>query len=600
MTSILTNNSSNFLRSGHAKALLLAVACIALLIVVFYQTEKIKPEIPAKVASNHIRAWLEDPPVFSNESGTNSGNLTRLYHLTELKKLYRSNRNQLIWFNHYDLSDEALLLIQSLRETVADDRYMYSYHLPAILNAVKRLGNRPDDVTALDLLLSEAYITFAQDSLNNDFLPDLNAHDHIPKQQLQEVSQIQRRTTDEIIYQLQQNLDPESLVKLIRSMTPSHKGYLKLRTALEFYQNLAQSGQWQIFPEGPNLYKGDQHEQVILLRKLLLVLGDKGFVEQDATLNWQNSSDVFDDGLKQVLQFYQSRNGLKITGDLDQITRQQLQESPNRISRRIAFNMKRWRHLPEKLGAQHILINMAAFNLQYINNQVPLLDMKVIVGRPDKRTPTLIENMGSIVINPAWTIPMGIAAKHILPRVQKDISYLEEMDLELYYINNGRSVIVNPESVNWNDLDANDLPFWFRQRSGVDNALGQVKFILPNTLSIYLHDTNHPELFDETNRALSSGCVRLENPVALANLLINEKENWDQKRIDSAFNSGRTYNIKLENEVPVYLLYMTSWVDDSGVLHQRPDIYNWDQLDTIGSDILSANLASDLIDILSP
>ena len=130
------------------------------------------------------------------------------------------------------------------------------------------------------------------------------------------------------------------------------------------------------------------------------------------------------------------------------------------------------------------------------------------------------------------------------------------------------------------------MPFYFRQKSGVNSALGQVKFSLPNDMAIYLHDTNHRELFVKESRALSSGCVRLEKPITLAKILLEGKSGWSDQRIDQVLQGGKTTYVKLPRPVPVYLIYWTAWVDHNGRLQRRPDVYNWDKLDEIGQDMV--------------
>jgi len=621
MSNVLTltretlNEPGNPVRRRNFRILVaLSCLCLALLAGVIYASTQVRPFLPPAVASKYMKQWLQEPPVLTDAEG----NRSRVFHLDELKRIYRANRNQPIWFDSYELTDAATLFIQSLRETVADDRHLYSYHLPTILHGVSRLSNLPKDVTALDMLITESFITFAQDSMNKHFLPDLKSHDHLVDKP-PGIPEEERLTTDHVAYQIQNNLEASQLEALVASLTPKLKGYLQLREQLQHYQNLATSGLWQPMPDGETLSLGDSHTDIRILRNNLVLYKD----HQTSTLQrWFGSSAVvhnvgsehydlaaqdeqagwqLDQDLVNSLKRYQSRVGIPVTGSLDPATRKQLQVPPQRIARMISFNMKRWRHLPEELGESYLMVNMADFRMQLKQKGKTELDMKVIVGRPSRRTPTLVESLNTLVVNPTWTVPRRIAVKDILPKIKKDPNYLSRNNLQvLRYAASGKELEVDPTTVNWKNTSGRNLPFVFRQRAGENNALGRVKFMLPNNMAIYLHDTNHPELFKEPVRALSSGCVRLEKPTELAEFLLTQKPGWDASRVERAFSSKRTAYIKLAQPMPVYLLYWTAWVDDQGLLQQRPDVYEWDQLDIYGSDQKSSMLAKNLIDALSP
>ncbi|AJQ97726.1 L,D-transpeptidase family protein [Gynuella sunshinyii] len=594
-------------RSGTAIAVtLVAVLCFALLFGIFYFAAGIKPVLPQKVAAKHIQQWLSEPPRFENPNGS----YARLFHRDELRRLYRSNRYRTIWFDNYGLNAPAQLLIQSLRETVADDRYLYSYHLPAILKAEPEIGNLPARVTALDLLLSDAFLTFIQDIRNNNYLPDLKSHDHQSDYRVVAEQVTERWTSDQILYELQQKLDAKSLLVLLKSLTPSHAGYLKLREQLEYYQRLDLGGHWETLGDGPVLKPGDSHPDIRVIKNNLLLFGDysghwfseeRTLYRQEVSFNPSHPVFVFDDEMEQAVRHYQLRNGLQPTGWIDEATRLCLQQSPQRIARRIALNMKRWRHLPDRLGPKYVMVNMADFRLQVVADDQPLASMKVIVGRTDRRTPTIIGSISSLVLNPTWTVPGRIAVRDILPQIRKNPAYLTDKHLQLIrYDRDGTMKTIDPATVNWQQLSTGQLPFTFRQAAGPDNALGMVKFVIPNNMAIYLHDTNHRNLFSQDMRALSSGCVRVEKPELLARLLLQDTPSWQEERLTQVIQSQRTTYVKLSQPVPTYLMYWTAWVDDEGVLQQRPDVYQWDALDKFGSDYAAAQLASNIISTLSP
>jgi murein L,D-transpeptidase YcbB/YkuD len=242
--------------------------------------------------------------------------------------------------------------------------------------------------------------------------------------------------------------------------------------------------------------------------------------------------------------------------------------------------MKRWRHLPRTLGNRHIMVNMADFRLQYKEGEKTSLDMKVITGRPLRRTPVLSQTVSTVVLAPTWSVPRRIAVGDILPQIKRDPKYLERKGFSLVANVKGIDQYASAKDVNWKKMSPRYFPYRLVQKAGQGNALGDVKFVLPNDKSIYLHDTNHPELFARDMRALSSGCIRVERPKLLAEKLIAGQQGWNRSNIDSAISQNRTTHIRLHKPVPVYLMYWTTWVDDDGVLQIRDDVY---QRDLIGS-----------------
>ncbi len=588
----------------------ISVLCFALLAGAILASTNVKPFLPPQVASKHLQTWMQDLPVFSGPDGSRA----QIYHKEEIRKLYKKNNYRLIWFDNFELKPAAHLLIQSLRETVADDRHLYSYQMPAMLAAVQNLTSMPKDVTALDILLSESFLTFSQDSQNNHFLPDLNSHDHAPEYKQEELAPEFRLSSADVLAQLMDNLPHQRLYSLIETFTPSHHGYLQLREQLVRYQEVVRAGQWRSMPDGDELTLSDVHQDIGILRNTLLLFGEletssisrffgAGMDEVNPELVFDANDPrfTFDEDLQQGLKRYQQNNGLEITGTLNQETRQQLQISPQRIARKIAFNMKRWRHLPAELGEKHVLVNMADYKLQLVENSEVRYQTKVIIGRPARRTPTLVDPMSNIVLNPTWTVPRRIAVNDILPKVKRDVDYLKRQNLQVFRnLSDGSEQIIDPYSVDWSKVSGKRMRYRFRQTAGPHNSLGTVKFNLPNDMAIYLHDTNHRELFAKDKRALSSGCVRVENPLQLAELLLEGKPGWTNKRLQQVVETRRTMYVPLPKPVPTYLLYRTAWVDEQGTLQMRPDVYNWDQLDQFGSDQNSGVLASSLIETLSP
>jgi murein L,D-transpeptidase YcbB/YkuD len=256
------------------------------------------------------------------------------------------------------------------------------------------------------------------------------------------------------------------------------------------------------------------------------------------------------------------------------------QPAPNDAQiRLLAINLDRWRWMPDDLGARHILVNVPAFHLGVRESGRPVLDMKVVVGEPDpeRRTPIFSAEMRTVVFSPYWNVPDSIAEGETVPSLLRDPSFLKRNNIEILRKGKNGAEPVEAKSVDWNDERVLDS-LLFRQRPGPDNALGHVKFLFPNPFSVYLHDTPADSLFSRPGRALSHGCVRVEQPEALAKYLLRDAPQWDDERIREAMNAGEEKPVALKDKEkrPVHIVYFTAWPKEDGGFDTWPDVYGYD------------------------
>jgi len=243
---------------------------------------------------------------------------------------------------------------------------------------------------------------------------------------------------------------------------------------------------------------------------------------------------------------------------------------------RIRMNLERWRWMPRQLGDRYILVNVPAYQMQVMEGEKPALAMRVIVGQPENPTPLFSDEMTNIVFSPTWNIPETIIRKEMVPHQVNDPSYLERHDIEVVGTSGDA---VDLESVDWADEQAvNGLHF--RQAPGPQNALGFVKFMFPNEFDVYLHDTPTRSLFNKPFRALSHGCIRIENPVALAQYLMRDRPEWTAERISDAMGGEREQAVPLKERLPVHIGYWTAWVKPDGSVTYTEDPYKLDEKQT--------------------
>jgi murein L,D-transpeptidase YcbB/YkuD len=244
-------------------------------------------------------------------------------------------------------------------------------------------------------------------------------------------------------------------------------------------------------------------------------------------------------------------------------------------ARRIALNLERWRWMPDDLGDRHILVNVPAFYMAVREQGKPVLDMKVIVGRKDRATPLFNATMKEIVFSPYWNVPDSIAEGETAPAAARDPKFLTRNNIEILRRGGGGDAIVDPESVDWNDEESLKS-LAFRQKPGAKNALGHVKFLMPNPYDVYLHDTPADSLFAREGRALSHGCVRLDQPEALAKYLLRDAPEWDDASIKTAMDQDTERHVELKKPLPVHVVYFTAWPRADGGVDTWPDVYGYD------------------------
>ena len=347
--------------------------------------------------------------------------------------------------------------------------------------------------------------------------------------------------------------------------SPHNPEYRALHNLLLEHREMAADGGWPKVSTGDSLKLGMRNPRVAELRARLEASKDITIKRKDAEL--------YDEGLLMAVKRFQTRHGLEADGTVGKATVRALNVPVEDRIKQIVVNMERWRWLPEDLGNRYILVNIAGFNLRLVEAGAVKDRMKVVVGKPYRRTPVFSDKIRYLEINPYWNVPRSIAVRAELPQFRKDPSFIDRMGFEVY--RGGKKI--DPKTVNWNNVSAKGFPYTLKQKPGPKNALGRVKFIFPNKFSVYLHDTPSRGLFQRAARAGSSGCIRLERPIDLAEQVLHKKEGWDRKRIDAVLESAKNTRVDLPEKLPVHLTYSTAWSGEGGTINFRPDVYSRDK-----------------------
>lgn len=370
---------------------------------------------------------------------------------------------------------------------------------------------------------------------------------------------------DKIVPAISEVLASGRLLEYIEEAKPQHQLYSCLKATLEKYRGIEAAGGWKIVPGSGVLKKGMSHENVIALRKRLAVTGD---------LPEGSRTDLaeFDEELEKGVIYFQKRHGLAADGVVGRASIEALNMPVEERIDQLRVNLERARWVLQDFADTFVLVNIAGFRVYYIVDNKVDWSARAQVGKTYRQTPVFKAEMEYLVFNPTWTVPPTILAKDVLPAIQKDVGYLGKKNM-VVLDKNGRAV--DPGSIEWSKYRGESLPYTIRQAPGPDNALGLIKFIFPNKHFVFLHDTPSRSLFDRAERAFSSGCIRVENPVELAGILLADK-GYDQARISRVLDDGEPENVYLSRPVPTLLLYWTAFTGLEGDCNFRKDVYERD------------------------
>jgi len=482
----------------------------------------------------------------------------KLWQLT--KQFYERRQHRPAWIDGTKPLPHIAELFAALNSATHEglDPQLYSValleqkHQIASKGFLSKKGFEPVEAGEQDVWLSYLYLKYASDIA--DGLSDLAHSD--------KTWQIRPEKFDATGL-LEKALQNNRIEQSLRDLTPENPQYQALRTALADHRAQAAKGGWPIVPATAKLKPGQKSSAVALVAQRLSASGDY------SSGSAGNGAAPYSAQLQEAVKRFQRRHGLTDDGVVSAATIAEMNVPIEQRIGQIALNLERWRWLPRNLGERHILVNIPEYRLEvWDGNQVPL-NMRVVVGKKDTQTPIFNDEMTYLVFSPYWNVPPDIAKGETLPEMLKDPGFLERSNMEVVDTSGNP---IDPSSI---DL-ADPSKYRFRQRPGAHNSLGLVKFMFPNQFNVYLHDTPADSLFAQASRSFSHGCVRLENPLALAQYVLRDQPEWTPEKIQEAMNAAEERTVKLRAAIPVYLGYWTARVAADGVLQFRRDVYGID------------------------
>jgi len=483
----------------------------------------------------------------------------KLWKLTQ--QFYERRQREPAWIDGTAPAPHVAELITALNAAIDEglDPHLYNATLleqkrhAASKGFLSKKGFEPAEGGQHDVWLTYLYLKYASDLA--DGLSDLAHADA--------TWQIRPEKFDPAAH-LENALTSNKVEKSLRDLAPGDSQYQALRRALADYRALAAKGGWAPLPRTLRLSKSQTSRAAGLIARRLAASGDYSGAVPGA-----DGIAPYSVELQEAVKRFQRRHGLTDDGIISPAVIAEMNVPAEQRVAEIALNMERWRWLPRDLGDRYILVNIPEYRLEvWDHGQVPLA-MRVVVGKQDTQTPIFTDQMTHVVFSPYWNVPPGIAQGETLPEVLKDPGFLARNNMEVL---GPDGQPIDPASIDLSE----PTRYKFRQRPGAQNSLGLVKFMFPNQYNVYLHDTPADSLFARASRSFSHGCVRLENPLALAQYVLRDQPDWTKEKIEEAMHAEEERTVKLRSAIPVYLGYWTARASSDGVLQFRRDVYGID------------------------
>ena len=539
------------------------IITILLIVGALFQSPTAAEASREQVASE-LQGWLAPISRIDQNRPATAGNNP----LLPVAQFYRKVGFQPVWTDPYGLLPQGEIMLHAMSKAFEAGLFSDDYRI-SNLETIHADGVSFSDVMPqsdlephiqLDVILTNAVLRYAQHLSQGRVMPEALFRQWLAWR---------RPSTRDIPAELAEALMKDRLKTYIESLHPTGQAYRKMRKALQQYEHIERSGGWPAIAAGPTLQTGDGGFRVEALKRRLMMTDG---LSTDLPVDHTGYNQIVEAAVRR----FQRRHGLRADGLVGKRTRAELNISVEERITQLQLNMERWRWFPDSLGDRYLMVNIPAFELSVVEANTRIDSMRVIVGKKRRQTPIMSGRMTYLEVNPYWNIPRKIVRRDILPKVISDPTYLIRQGIRIFDSWDRQAMELDPTSIPWEKISARHFPYRLRQDPSDLNALGRVKFMFPNQRSVYIHDTPGKTLFDRQVRSFSSGCVRVEAPVALAQYLLS-KQGWDRPRLETAIAQGKRQTVVLDSPIPVHLVYFTAWVDADGRVNFREDIYERDR-----------------------
>lgn len=465
-----------------------------------------------------------------------------------------------VWINSNVLGKNGYVLLDYIRQIARHGLNPSDYHLFLLEKYVDKtklfMAMDTEDMMKLDVLLTDAYLL-------------LGLHLYYGKVDSEKEGEnwtIQRKKPElQLNRKLEEALTAGDITNGLNLLAPRYRSYWMMKEDLAFFLEL-ENEPWPALISDTTINPAQSNQLLPKIRRRLIKLR---YSLSDSI------SVTYDTELEKQLKNFQKDWGLNADGVIGKGTLLALNTRPEMLINRLKVNMERFRWLPLHEPRKYLMVNIASFDLVLIEGVDTLISMRAIVGKDYRETPVFNALMTYIVFGPSWTVPPTILKNDVIPELLKGPEYLKKKNMELLRYDGSE---IAYSEIDWTKISRNNFPYMVRQNPGPENALGKVKFMFPNSYNVYIHDTPSRGYFARDDRAMSSGCIRIEKPFELAELLLADSPEWPPEKIHTAMQQNRGQTASLKTPVEVLLLYLTSWTGGNGRVQFRKDIYMWDEL----------------------
>jgi L,D-transpeptidase YcbB len=522
------------------------------------------PAAPQQPSATTIRELVRERVEVFRAVGDMSAGGRAVLARTALPRFYEERAFEPVWVAPAPAARlrELTSAIRTSEEHGLDPE---AYHLTTIDSLARRLTERFDEETAVDLelLATDAFLVLGSHLLHGRVNPETINPEWLANRRSARLDTI-----------LAQAVERSRIVDGLYELAPQQERYRRMLAAARTLRTLAARGGWPVVPDGERLEVGSEGPRVLALRRRLGIGGDVASAEDDGRAEPLR----FDPSLAEAVRRFQRRHGLDADGVVGRATLAALNVPAQERLRQIEINLERWRWLPAELGDRHIEVNIPGFDVRVVEDGTVVARHRAVVGRRFRATPMFTGSMTYLVLAPYWHVPPTIAAVDKLPLIKQDPGQIARDRMTLLEL--GTDTPVDPSTVDWASMTGADFNrrYRLRQDPGPFNALGHVKFMFPNRHNVYLHDTPSRDLFERTARDFSSGCIRVDRALELAEYLLRDRPGWTRERIEEVARGRVERTVPLGAALPVHLLYWTAWADDDVTLHFRDDIYGRDDV----------------------
>ncbi len=470
-------------------------------------------------------------------------------------RFYRRRGFKTIWDNPARAERMLDELNRSREEGLNPEDYHYSYLRKLQAELISDNSGRNAE---FELLMTDALFIYGYHLLRGKVDPrNMEASWNYTEAEIEE---------DEVINRISLLADDGGLLDRFIQLKPDDLLTNRLRRGLYFFRDLQAKHPFEMINDNPLLKPGESQSVVNSIRKRLMqltLLHDEG-----------GQGDQYDDGLATAVKQFQRLHNLDADGVIGGGTWRALNMSWQDRINILRINLERSRWINRSRDTKKfVLVNIAGYQLYVVDDGKLIWNTDIMVGAINRETPIFQSEITYLEFNPTWTVPRSIVNRSLLNNFLKNPGYIKENDFILL---DRSGISVNPETLDWTILNRNNFPYTVVQQPGEKNALGQVKFIFPNSRAIYLHDTPARALFSKSTRAFSAGCVRVKNPFELARILLNDESQWNLDQIQAVIDEKKRKRVYLNDPVSVMLMYWTVEPNGARLIKFNPDIYNRD------------------------